>query len=408
MDTFIARQPIFDRQERLYAYELLFRSGLDNIFTHPDPDQASAKVMADSLLLLGLKAIIGGKRAFINVTRHVLVNEYAALFPKATTVVEILETVEEDPEVILACRSLKKAGYLIALDDFSPQRPATALTALADIIKVDFLTMGLPEQRAMVRRFAPAGIRLLAEKVETYAVFREAMEMEYTYFQGYFFAKPAILRAKGIPEFKLNYLRMLGEILRPEVDFKRLEAIIRQDVTLSYKLLRYINSAFFGLRSTVHSILDALLLVGEREIKKWVALISMASMSKDKPEELVVEAAVRARFCETLAPLAGLAHRAADLFLIGLFSLIDAILDQPLPVALQEIPLADDVRSALLEKEGSLGGLYECALAYMGGDWQKLSGQAARLGIDEAKTPQLYRAALEWAERSFALGPAVP
>jgi len=405
MDTFIARQPIFDRRQKLYAYELLFRSSLDNVFNHPDPDQASAKVMVDSLLLLSWKNLIGEKRAFINVTRRVLVNEYAALLPKATTVIEILETVRPDPEVIAACRKLKETGYLIALDDFSPGPLTTPLAALADIIKVDFLAMERPEQRAMVQRFAPAGARLLAEKVESHAVFRDAMEMGYTYFQGYFFAKPAILQAKAIPEFNLSYFRMLQEILRPEVDFRRLEAIIRQEVTLSYKLLRYVNSAFFGLRGPVHSILDALLLVGEREIKKWVALISLASMGRDKPEELVLEAAIRARFCEALAPVAGLAHRAADLFLMGLFSLIDAILDRPLPAILHEIPLADDVKSALLEKEGSLGDVYEYALAYMRGDWQKVSEQAARLAIDEAETPRLYHTALEWAERSFSPGP---
>ena len=406
MQTFIARQPIFDKRQRVYAYELLYRSGPENVCTTPDLDHASAKVVVDSLLVFGLGHLVGGARAFVNTTRPLLIYEYIKLLPSAATVVELLETVEPDAAVVAACQKLKRAGYQIALDDFRDAAAMRPLTDLADLIKVDVLATDAAERRALANRFVQRGVRLVAEKVESQAVFQEARQMGYTYFQGYFFARPAVLSRRTVPEFKLNYLRVLQEVLRPEVDFRRLEAVIRRDVTLSYKLLRYVNSAYFGVRHPVTSILQALTLIGEQEVKKWAALIVLASMGSDKPAELVVEAAVRARFCEALAPLAGLGRRAEDLFLMGMFSVIDAILDQPLEAALQEIPLVDDIKSALLGTPGAPRGLYECALAYLRGAWARFTDLADRLGIPGTDAPTLYRAALAWAQQAFPLAAA--
>jgi c-di-GMP-related signal transduction protein len=401
MQAFIARQPIFDRHQRVYAYELLFRSGPENACTCPDLDRASAKVLMDSLLVFGLGNLVGRARAFINTTRPLLVDEHIGVLPSDVAVVELLETVEPDAAVVAACRKFKRAGYLIALDDFSDSVAMRPLTDLADLIKVDMLATDAEKRRALAARFTPQGVRLVAEKVENQDAFREAREQGYAFFQGYFFARPAILTRRTVPEFKLNYLRVLREVLRPEVDFRRLEVSIRRDVTLSYKLLRYVNSVFFGMRSPVTSILGALQLIGEREVKKWASLIVLASMSSDKPAELVVEAAIRARLCESLAALGGVGPRAEELFLMGMFSVIDAILDQPLDVALQEIPLCDETKAALLGQPGAPRDLFDCSLAYHQGDWGDFLTLAGRLGIPEEAVPEHYQKALAWAQRSF-------
>jgi EAL and modified HD-GYP domain-containing signal transduction protein len=219
MDIFVARQPIFDQAQKVYAYELLFRSSLANVFTHADPNQASSKVMSNSFFLLGIDFVTGGKKAFINLTSDLLVQEYATLLPKEAAVVEILETVDPTPEVLNACKNLKEAGYLIALDDFVDKAEYAPLLDLADIIKVDVLATGKEEQRVLLRRLAPKRLRFLAEKVETHEAFQEAAQLGFTYFQGYFFSKPVILKGKDVPGFKLHYFDILREIHRPELNF---------------------------------------------------------------------------------------------------------------------------------------------------------------------------------------------
>lgn len=404
METFIARQPIFDFSQRVFGYELLFRSGPDNFFKHTDPDRATSKVIADSYFLLGIQTLTGGKRAFINITRDILLNEYVFLVPKELIVVEILENVVQDSEVIDACRKLKRAGYLLAMDDFVFDDPDQPLLELADFVKVDFLSANETEQWSAIKQFSPSGISLLAEKVETHEVHQKALKMGYQYFQGYFFSKPKIIIGKDIPAFKLHYFRILQEVHRVELDFKQIEKIIKQEVSLSFKLLRYINSAYFGLRNRISSIKQALILLGEKEVRKWVSLIAMATMGEDKPEELVVQAIIRAKFCESLAPHVGLGRRAEDLFLVGMFSMIDAILDQPLSEILMEIPIHDDIKGALLGEESSLRDIFQYALAHEKGQWEQLSEQAKKLRLDEATSYQLYLNALLWGQSCFQFG----
>jgi EAL and modified HD-GYP domain-containing signal transduction protein len=401
MDAFIARQPIFDRRLGVYAYELLFRSGFKDFFDHPDPDQATSKVIADSLLLPGLDSMTGGRPAFINVTRELLVGGGISLMPASTTVVEILETVEPDREVLEACRMLKGKGYLLALDDFACGSPWEPWLELADIVKVDVIASGPAARATLARRFKHAGPRLLAEKVETQAIHLETSGLGYQFFQGFFFERPTTLSARDIPTSKLHEVQLLREIHRSGLDFPALEGIIEHEVGLSYKLLRYINAAFFGWRGSVDSIRHALMLLGEREIRNWASVVVMAGMASDKPDELVTQALMRGRHCELLAPAAGLESRAHDLFLMGTFSLIDAILDCPLASVLREIPIAPDIKDALLGEPGPLRDLFTVVVAYAGGDWALVSERAKRLGLDEAAIPVCYIEALRWCDESL-------
>ncbi|MDC4225107.1 MAG: EAL domain-containing protein [Candidatus Manganitrophus sp.] len=407
MEIFIARQPIFDRQQQVYAYELLFRSGLENIFNHSDLDYASSKVALDSFFILGIDNITGGKRAFINTSRGMLVNGYVALLPREMTVVEILETVEPDPEVIAACRKLKQAGYLIALDDFIDEARFQPLVDMADILKIDFLETKKEEQKRLIERFAHRGIRLAAEKVETRETLQEAIEMGYSYFQGYFFSKPTIISGKEIPGFKINYLRILQEIHRSSLDYERVEEILKIEMSLSYKLLRYINSAFFGWRVEIRSIKHALVMLGESDFKRWASFIALSNMAKDKPNELVFQAILRGRSLELLAPVFHLSERAQDLFLMGIFSLIDAIVDRPLLDILVEMPIAEDIKAALLGERGYLRDIYQLMISYEQGEWNQFSELAAQKQIEEEKIPPLYRKALEWATQRFSASQTV-
>ncbi len=400
-EMFVAREPIFNRRQKVYAYELLFRSGLDNVFAYPDPDEATLRVIANSFLLFGIDAITGGKRGFINVTRNVLLQEQMTLLPKESCVIEILETVEADAEVITACKKLKQAGYLLALDDFTYEALDTPLVEVADIIKVDFLATDKAQRKTLMQHFASRGVRLLAEKVETRETFQEALDMGYTYFQGHFFSRPVIIAGKDVPVFKFHLLQTLAEISRSDLDFARLADIIQREMSLSYKLLRYINSVFFRRRCQINSIKHALSLLGEIEVKKLLSLIVLASLGRDKPEELAVLAVIRAKFCESLAPHAGIPQRAQDLFLMGLFSLLDAIVDQPLADLLSGMPLADDIKAALLGEDGRLHDLYQYTLSYEKGDWEQVTTHATRLELNEAEIPSLYRQAVKWCQQSF-------
>ena len=401
MKKVVARQPIFDPHQKVYAYELLFRSGMDNFFDTSDPDQASTSVIVDSLLLMGMEKLTGGDRAFINCTRNVLIKGYAALLPKDKVVVEILESVEPDDEVVGACLRLKRAGFMLALDDFIYAERLEPLLPLVDFVKIDFRETTEMDRRALVEKLSPRGIKMVAEKVETRSGLQQASAMGYTYFQGYFFSKPEIVVAQDIPGYKLNYLRVLQAVNQPEINLVELENIIKLEASLTYKLLRYLNSAFFGFRTEIRSIHHALALLGEEELKKWASLIAMAAMGADKPPELVVSVIVRAVFCESLAPRIGMMNRSNDLFLLGMMSLIDAVLDRPLPEILEKMPISHEVKEALLGVENRFRDVYETVIAYEAADWRSFAEKARKLNLDEETVPNLYLKSVEWAKNTF-------
>ena len=401
MKKFVARQPIFDPHQKVYAYELLFRSGMDNFFDASDPDQASTSVIVDSLLLMGMEKLTGGDRAFINCTRNVLIKGYAALLPKDKVVVEILESVEPDDEVVGACLRLKRAGFMLALDDFIYEERLEPLLPLIAFVKIDFRETTERDRKALVEKLSHRGIKMVAEKVETRSELLQASEMGYTYFQGYFFSKPEIVVAQDIPGYKLNYLRVLQAVNQPEINLVELENIIKLEASLTYKLLRYLNSAFFGFRTEIRSIHHALALLGEEELKKWASLIAMAAMGADKPPELVVSVIVRAVFCESLAPRIGMMNRSNDLFLLGMMSLIDAVLDRPLPEILEKMPISHEVKEALLGVENRLRDVYETVIAYEAADWRSFAEKARKLNLDEETVPDLYLKSVEWAKNTF-------
>lgn len=405
MDVFVARQPIFDRQQKVVGYELLYRIGQENHYENHfgNGDQATSEVIANCFLLIGLQNLTGGKRAFINFTENLLKNEIATILPRESVAVEILESIEVDEKVIKACQNLKKLGYTLVLDDFILDDRFKPLVELADIVKIDFLDVDIREKMDVVNSLGSRNVKLLAEKVETTEAFDQAYKMGYAYFQGYFFSKPVILSGQDIPGYKLNYLQVLQEINRPELDYDKLENVIKRDVSLSYKLLRYINSAAFGFRNRIDSIKHALVLLGLQEIKKWVSLIILRGLGEDKPDEIMTSSIIRAKFGELIAIQMGINDKNGDLFLMGMFSLIDVFISRPMAEILAELPISDDIKHALLGGYGLYGDIHQMILAYEKGEWESFAQLALQVNLDEAEVPALYLRSITWANEIMHL-----
>ena len=401
MQRFLARQPIFNSERVVYGYELLFRSGPENRYDGTAPDVASASTV-DSILLFGMDRLTPGCRSFLNCTRDFLIRDFATMLPKERVVLEILETVAMDDEVHDACRRLKQAGYLLALDDFEDRPDWKPLIAMADFIKVDLLATTAEDQLRLAHTYLPLNVRMLAEKVETYDDFHRTRGLGYTYFQGYFFSKPEMLSRKDIPRNQMNYLQVLQAVNRAPMDTAEVSERIKAEPSLSFRLLRYLNSPAFPLIVEVRSIPHALSLLGERGTRKWVSLIAVTSMASGKPAELAALPLIRARFCELLAPCAGLAASANDLFLLGLLSAMDGILDMRMPDVLKEIAIREDIRDALLGKANKLRDIFDFVRNYERGCWEEISSSAARLGIHEDAISPLYVEAVEWARKMLS------
>lgn len=401
MQVFVARQPIFDRLRRVVAYELLFRSGLENMFKATDGDMASQSVISSGIHVFGFSSLTGGKPAFINFTKKLLLSGAALVLPPKQVVVEVLETVEPEEDVINACRELKQHHYLLALDDFVLRPGYEPLIELADIIKVDFLQVKGEERKTLARNFGRKGIRMLAEKVETHEDFSEAVQAGYLYFQGFFFCKPEIVSGREVPSHKLTYLRLMQELNREDLDFNRIEAILKGDVPLSFKLLRYINSAAIGLRYPVTSLRQAMVLLGEQNLRRWATLALAASMLEDKPQELLVTGVVRGRFCELICQKLGMKVVGVDPFLVGLLSVLDALLDRPLPDLLEDLPVSTEIKDALLGRPTTLGLVYELVVNYEKADWEKVKELSGHLNLQEQELSSIYSQAVSWTDQLF-------
>lgn len=391
---FVARQPILTGDEKTFGYELLFRDGVEDYFRNPDSDAASRSTL-DTSLLMGLDVLSDGRRAFINCTRDVLLKDYVTLLPPTQAGIEILETVPADELVVAACQRLKKAGYLLALDDFGVNDPRESLVSLAQIIKVDVRSTSPADAASMVKRFGSKDCQMLAEKVETREEFLAAKKAGFSYFQGYFFRRPELMQAREIPANRANYLRLLQAISRPELDPRELEDAIKGEASLCYRLLRYLNSPVFGFSAEVKSIRHALAMLGEREVRRWLRLVVTLSATQNKPSDLVLSALVRARFGELLA--AKIKHGESDLFLVGLLSLMDAILEVRMGVVLEGISLDRESRAVLLGEESTLSNFYRLMQAQEAGDWSTVAELNADLRLPDTFVADAHWSAMQWA-----------
>jgi c-di-GMP phosphodiesterase len=363
-NVFVGRQPIYDLESVVFGYELLYRSGETvNRADFSDGDLATSQVILNAFVEIGLESLVGDSFAFINFTENFLVQGLAHQLPPGRVVLEILEDVTVNDALLAAVGELAGAGYTIALDDFIYRPDLEPLLQFAHFVKVDVMGVDrkkLAEHTEQLKKF---NVRLLAEKIETKDEFEYCKSLGYEFFQGYFFSKPTIVKGQKIAPNRLAVLQLLAKLSRADTAVADLEKAVSQDVTLSFKLLKIINSALYALPRKVQSVRQAILLLGRERIRSWVTLLALGE-SSDKPSELMVTAMVRAKMCERLAVSLGRPKEMDSYFTVGLFSALDAILDAPMEEIAKSLPLEDDLLAALLKREGQMGAVLNCTLAY--------------------------------------------
>jgi EAL and modified HD-GYP domain-containing signal transduction protein len=391
-DIYIGRQPIYDRKLDVYAYELLFRAAPENNASFTDGDQATTDVIVNTFLEIGLDNIVGNRRAFINLTRSFFVGEHSISLPKNRVVLELLEDIDADDEVIAGVQRLSKQGYSIALDDFIYHESLKPLVSLADLAKIDVMALNRDEVRAHVNTLRQHPLRLVAEKVETQEDFDFCRELGFDYFQGYFFAQPKVIRGQRLPNNRLAILKLLTRLQDPEITPEQLEELISQDVAFSYRILRYVNSASLALPRKIESIHQAVVILGLQAIKSWTTLLAMSQVD-NKPAELVVTAMVRGKMAECIARAMN-APQPASFFTVGLFSALDALMDNTMEEILTQLPLADHISAALLHRNGIHGEVLDCVLAYERGRWDNVG--CSELGTHKLR--DCYLDAVQWAQ----------
>ncbi|HEY3268520.1 MAG TPA: HDOD domain-containing protein [Armatimonadota bacterium] len=396
-DVYVARQPIFGLDGQVEGYELLFRADEENACTNPDGDAATLEVISSSLMLFGLERLAHGHRAYIKFTEALLLAAVPTLLPADQVVVEIPNDVTPSPELLAACQALRDQGYLLALDGFALQPNLSPFVALVDIIKVDVQELPREKWDAAVGLPTLPGAKFLAQKVETPEEREAAEKAGFHLFQGYFYARPNVLSSRNLSAAEVHCLEAFREVSKPDIDFDRIADVIKRDVSFSYKLLRFINSAAIGMRTRIHSIRQALTLLGQKETARWLSLVALRDMGRGKPDELMVTCILRARMGELLAGPALMRNRSSDLFLLGVFSAIDALVDRPAEEVIRELPLPEDIQEALLGEPNRIREVLDLILAYESGDWVRFAEWARTLGIPESTVPAIYVDAVAWA-----------
>lgn len=393
---FIARQPIFNDQLEVYGYELLFRLNSQSTQFGGVSSQGATAMVITGLFESGLENLIEDKLAFINFDEIFIHSEAVELIKPNRMIVEMLENIEVSHQLIERLTDIKAMGYAIALDDFAQTFQSYPLTPLADIIKYDLMVTPLDSIAADIPAGLAQGKTLLAEKVETQDEFNKAKALGFTLFQGYFFSKPHIAgRSFRSRPSQIQYLLLMTEINAAEPSFERLAELIEQDVMLTYRLLRL--ASFRAGSESISSIKFALSYIGLREFERWISILMIHDLGKDKPAELIKISLIRTRFAESLAKRARLRELDHQAALMGLFSVLDALQDQPMAEVLAGIALPQAILDALVTGQGILFPIYELLLAYEKGDWPLVESTAAALKIDEFTIYHDYREAIKWA-----------
>lgn len=393
-NVYIGRQPIYDRKMHVHAYELLFGDSKEKVANYSDTDLGTTQLMANIFLEIGLERIVGQHPAFIKLTRHFILGHHPLPVDPKQVTLEILDDIHIDKELVAAITKLSESGYQIALGDFTFNKEAVPLLELADIIKIDLRKVKASDLPSYVQRVRMYPARFLAEKVETQEEYELCKNIGFDYFQGYFFCQPRIITAQRVPSNRLTILKLLGEISNPVADIHQLSTTISQDVSLSYKLLRYINSVQFALRTEVDSIENAVMMLGLDVVRNLANLLILSNI-EDKPSELFVTALVRAQMCELIARQLNL-PQTAMYFTTGLFSVIDAMMDQPMESIMALLPLTDVIVGALTHGTGEAGEILHSVIAYERGDWDN----AGYAGLDANQLREFYLQAINWSDET--------
>jgi|TARA_E500000178_G_scaffold355828_1_gene430006 EAL and modified HD-GYP domain-containing signal transduction protein len=398
VSVFVARQAILNRNQNVVAYELLFRDSPENCFPGVSDGQATARLIMENQLNLGTRHITSGKKALINIGPESLKLDLCEFLPCKDVVIELLETIEPNDDTYELCRKLFHSNYKLALDDFVYSPQWERFLKLVNLIKFDIRLTPLAEIPLVVNKLKKyKNIKLLAEKIETDEEYKLARKMGFDYFQGYYFARPAMIEQKDI---HYNYglvIAIYSEVMKPDPDVKVITGLFELDAALAYKLLRLLNSGVFPLQSQISSLKQALVYLGQARLKKFVSLIVTAHTARDKPIELMQMCVIRARFCELIASKVAKQVQ-GEAFLTGLFSLLDAILDQPMALLVDKLPFPDEIKAALTGEKNNLYYILETVKAYETGSWWALEKAVLLINLDSAFLPKLYKQAVKWAD----------
>jgi EAL and modified HD-GYP domain-containing signal transduction protein len=389
----VARQPILDHTGHVYGYELLYRGDSD---TRGSADLAGARVLTDAVLAVGLDALTCGLRAFVKLTHHLLVEGAGTLLPPENTVLELPSNLPVNDEVVETCTRLFEAGYLIALDNYRPGTAADSLLPWIRLVKIDVQATPSTGWRPIITSLKSRNVKLVAENVETTEIATLALAAGFHLFQGYYFCRPTTFAAAPLPARRLAYLNLMAALNRPNLSLEEVDDLVKHDVSLSYRVLRSVNSASFGQRTEITSIRRALMLMGVAQIRKWASVWSLAGLSDGGTPEAVSVALVRARCCELLGENLNSAD-ASSYFLLGLCSLLDVILRRPMSEAIADMPLPVALREALLGAKNEARAVLNTVIAYEQGAWDDADNGAKRLQLTGTTLPTIYADALRWA-----------
>lgn len=385
-EVLIGRQPIYNRELEVIAYELLYRTNDNNSADFCDSHQATGQMLANALIDIGLDNLVGDRLAYINLTRDYFTDEHVLSLDKDRIVLEILESIEPDAEFIETVRRHVSQGYRVALDDFVYNERFRPLVEICSVVKLDIRMLNREDLLGQIAILRNCGVQqLLAEKIETHEEFELCKELGFDLFQGYFLSRPNIVRNMAVTGNQLAMLGLLTKLRNPAISLKELASIISQDVELSYRLLQFCNSSAVGISRRVESILQAVTLLGVTRLRMMVTLLTLKGLNQ-KPKAIVQTAILRARMCELLG--IALKEKETDSFhLVGLFSALDALIDRPLGDILQDLPLRDEVKQAILHHQGRMGEALHCVLAMERTAWE--DSKCAELSSDQVQDAYL-------------------
>jgi c-di-GMP-related signal transduction protein len=397
MNIYIGRQPIFDRRNTIFGYELLFRQNSNNYFIEMDDDVATAELIYNAFLVFGIDNITDGKIAFINFSKGLVEREFLELLPKNRIVVEILEREKASQDTFDACEKFKKIGYTLAVDDYIIDENNQPLLDLVDIIKVEFPAVGLEKQAALIRQYKNK-VKFLAEKIETRDEYDAAVKLGYDLFQGYFFSKPAMLKTKDIALINVNLLRVVEELNLPEPSYRKISETFQMDLGLSYKLLQLVNSAYIAPRYQIKSIQQALNFLGMREMYQWISLMMLKDIQDSENAEMIKQSLIRGKLMSLLCNEISHHEMISEYFFAGIFSLIEVILNRSLADILKGLPLTDKVKWALLGERNEMREMLDYIISFEKGAWDELNGHPLASTIRGDRFMNLFVDALKWAK----------
>ncbi|MFW7523138.1 EAL and HDOD domain-containing protein [Vibrio ostreicida] len=399
--SYIARQPILDRDKHTVGYELLFRDGPKNTFPAVDPEHATSRLLSDHFLNTHYETL-GDKLGFINFPYQSLINKVPTLFPKENMVVEVLEDCPPTPELLQAVKEMAEMGYKIALDDFIPNKEWKAFLPYIALIKFDIRLVPIEKAQMFMLGLGNSHIQFLAEKVENYEEFEQAKKAGFEYFQGYFFSKPEMLSKKSLEASFMTVIQLMTEISKEQMDYSIIESIISKDVGLSFKLLSFVNSSSI-ISNEIHSFKQALVYLGDEKLRKFISLVALAASQDSKPDYLYGLSIQRARFCELIGANFRDQLGSGQAFLTGMFSLLDSLLDRSLDNIVNEIPIDEAIKLALTKNEGILGGIITLTRAYEQADWENVALGCQEMGLNSDDLNTHYQASVKWTAELFSV-----